>query len=350
MATGHNEEFKNALDRLKQDNASDLAIVLNVLYDTQQELWSMTQECMSKNNIIKFNHGMITRLGHEVSQLREHVTNIEQKQMANNIIIRGIPEEKDEDTTKSVQDFIKNDLQLSEDIKIDVSHRLGKQGTKANAKPRPMIVRLTNRGDIGKVLKAGPKLKDTNYSVNIQVPNALRASQSLLLKRRKELKLAEPEAKITVRGEQLWYEGALIKDLREVKRSKPNDTFDLYKAGENLKIEHTTVKSMNRSKFQGHFIALSSMEEVRAALAKLNSELPVAGATHNMWAAIVGDDELVEDDGEWGGSMKIMEKMQAKNVKNGMIVITRWFGGVHMGEKRFNIIQSLTDQLLQAYI
>ncbi len=52
--------------------------------------------------------------------------------------------------------------------------------------------------------------------------------------------------------------------------------------------------------------------------------------------------EYTEDDGEYGGSRRILQEMQTANVMNRVIVVSRWYSGVKLGPKRFTIIAQCT--------
>jgi len=337
-----NAEIEEAMHRLAKDKNSDVFLVLTYVLNTQKENKALIDENAAQEKLIQLNMGRITRLEHELHEAKERLVKIESKQMAQNVIIQKYPEAEKEVTSDLVETFFKDELKLTDSISIDVAHRIGKPGPK----PRPIVVRLTNRSDVGKVLKQGTELAGKDYSINLQVPNALRAAQSLLLKERKALKVSEPDAKISVRGDQLWKDSVKIKDLKEIRRLKPTDNYDIQEMAKTIHPKQTTVRTVMNSKFQAHYMKLNDMSEVNAALARINLDLNVAGATHNIWAARVGEEELVDDDGEWGGAMKIMDVLQEKDIENGIVVVTRWFGGVMLGQKRFDTIKSLAEQAL----
>ena len=46
-----------------------------------------------------------------------------------------------------------------------------------------------------------------------------------------------------------------------------------------------------------------------------------------------------QDDGEWGGSFKILEALKENNCENVAVFVIRQFGGVALGPKRFGYIK-----------
>ena len=60
-----------------------------------------------------------------------------------------------------------------------------------------------------------------------------------------------------------------------------------------------------------------------------------AKATHNSWAILLDDGPLKNDDGEAGAGMVIVRMLEREGLHNHVIIVTRWFGGKHLGGDRF---------------
>ena len=60
-----------------------------------------------------------------------------------------------------------------------------------------------------------------------------------------------------------------------------------------------------------------------------------AKATHNTWAVLLPDGPLKNDDGESGAGMVIVRMLERENLQNHVVIVTRWFGGKHLGGDRF---------------
>ncbi|KAK9465523.1 ribosomal protein S5 domain 2-type protein [Lipomyces arxii] len=97
-----------------------------------------------------------------------------------------------------------------------------------------------------------------------------------------------------------------------------------------------------RSKFVGRAIHVNSVADARAKLAILKRSKRIAKATHNMTAwRIKTDKEGVtfqdcDDDGESAAGGRLLHLLT--DVWNVMVVVTRWFGGTHIGPDRFKHI------------
>ena len=87
-----------------------------------------------------------------------------------------------------------------------------------------------------------------------------------------------------------------------------------------------------RSRFIGHCFPVSSEEEALARLAEMRKTY--ADATHNCWAYNLENGIMrFSDDGEPGGTagMPIMDTLIRRDIKNAIIVVTRYFGGILLG-------------------
>lgn len=64
-----------------------------------------------------------------------------------------------------------------------------------------------------------------------------------------------------------------------------------------------------------------------------------ARATHNTWALLTPDGPIKNDDGESGAGMVIVRMLERAELQNHVIIVTRWFGGTHLGGDRFRRVQ-----------
>lgn len=107
------------------------------------------------------------------------------------------------------------------------------------------------------------------------------------------------------------------------------------------------------STFIGRAVKASSEEEVSMLLADLLDDKKVSRANHKMAAWRVkleneGYAQDFDDDGEAGAGGCILHILQMANVENVLVVVCRYFGGVHIGPDRFKHIKSSTRDALIA--
>ncbi|CAB3408676.1 unnamed protein product [Caenorhabditis bovis] len=121
-----------------------------------------------------------------------------------------------------------------------------------------------------------------------------------------------------------------------------------------MKIKHGEVLSDRKSYFQAHLSEISCKEDVDRVMSILKSNSKIRRATHNIlayrYSKYTNGKEIkyhdCEDDGETGASSKMLELMERMKANNVMVVVTRWYGGIHLGPDRFRHINNLTRQIL----
>ncbi|MEQ3625331.1 MAG: YigZ family protein [Celeribacter sp.] len=80
--------------------------------------------------------------------------------------------------------------------------------------------------------------------------------------------------------------------------------------------------------------------EADALLKALKRNKKFAKATHNTWALLLSDTPIKADDGEAGAGMVILRMLERAGLENHLIIVTRWFGGTHLGGDRFRHVQT----------
>ncbi|KAA0194448.1 hypothetical protein HAZT_HAZT002757 [Hyalella azteca] len=87
-------------------------------------------------------------------------------------------------------------------------------------------------------------------------------------------------------------------------------------------------------------------------LSRLKQNRKIATATHNIYAyRIVLPDAVMaqdcEDDGETKAGSRMLHLMAVLDVVNVLVVVTRWYGGCHIGPDRFKHINAATRSILE---
>lgn len=94
---------------------------------------------------------------------------------------------------------------------------------------------------------------------------------------------------------------------------------------------------------------VTSRREVDAALRDLKRDKAYAKATHNTWAAWLSRGGPIKaDDGEAGAGMVILRMLEREELHDHLIVVTRWYGGKHLGGDRFRHVQTCVRAYLDA--
>lgn len=127
-------------------------------------------------------------------------------------------------------------------------------------------------------------------------------------------------------------------------------------------VEHPTCKSLivegpslvdRKSTFQSFLARVSSQEDVVCALGDLLARPKLARATHNMYAYRYVDDNTGclradnDDDGEHAAGTKIAHLLDVFAADGVLVMVSRWYGGIHLGPDRFKHIAKLAQGVLE---
>lgn len=92
--------------------------------------------------------------------------------------------------------------------------------------------------------------------------------------------------------------------------------------------------------------ACTSDAEAKAFVRALCSRKKFARATHHSWACLTEAQPLKSDDGEAGAGLLILKMLEREGMWNHIIVVTRWYGGKHLGADRFRHVQDAVRHYL----
>ncbi|MCL3881242.1 YigZ family protein [Marivita sp. GX14005] len=88
--------------------------------------------------------------------------------------------------------------------------------------------------------------------------------------------------------------------------------------------------------------------EVQAFLKDLKRVKKYAKATHNTWAVVFSEGGPVKnDDGEGGAGQLILQMLERAGLCDHVVVVTRWYGGKHLGGDRFRHVQDCVRHYLE---
>ncbi|EBA03019.1 hypothetical protein RB2150_16744 [Rhodobacterales bacterium HTCC2150] len=87
--------------------------------------------------------------------------------------------------------------------------------------------------------------------------------------------------------------------------------------------------------------------DAKAFIKELIRNKKFAKATHNTWGYIGDGGPSKNDDGESGAGTVILRMLEREGVKNHIVVVTRWYGGKHLGGDRFRHVQEAVRVYLE---
>lgn len=122
------------------------------------------------------------------------------------------------------------------------------------------------------------------------------------------------------------------------------DTLKLIKSAkldEKPQIIHGEPFTDRKSTFQAHLAHVVTQDQVRQVLEELKENRKINNAAHNVMAYRIFIDDRnsylhdCDDDGEAMAGSRLLHLLQILNVKNIVVIVTRWYGGILLGPDRF---------------
>ena len=300
---------------------------------------------------LELTEGLLLQAQVKMKMQNERILDLQARSMRENLIIGGIPESENENQgqiEKKVTDFIKDDLKIADatNMKIDRAHRIG---AKQNNKPRSIVVKFSSPKSKDKIFKNVRNLSGKkDLSIQDQLPQEIQERRRRLwplYKEARDKKKNDPNYKVAWSLDKLIINGKSHTALDDNQQITVKE-----QAQANVQITHSHEKSEMGSTFKGHAAVLAPNIPVSAVLAKLLQNRAVASAEHNIYAYRSGSGNNLKeawcDDGEHGAGYRLIKLLQEKNLTNTIVICTRWFGGTHIGPKRFDHIKSCADEAL----
>ena len=234
-----------------------------------------------------------------------------------------------------VQHFLKHVMAIpnAEEMYIPVAHRIGARRPNAS---RQIIAKFPICDELNMVLNHTNRLKNTRHYLNRQVPAEIRERNQYALPEFKA-KRQNPANKARLINGRLFVKGRLQSRFLTPTLPEVDDDVPEFTVTESESISDTG------STFKGYAAAITSLDDISAALEQSIQLDGVASATHRIYAyrykATGGSiHENFDSDNDDGVGLELMKAMSDANVVNKLWVVTRYckpdYG--HIGKKRFD--------------
>ena len=90
-----------------------------------------------------------------------------------------------------------------------------------------------------------------------------------------------------------------------------------------------------------------SDDEAKAFIKELCRNKKFAKATHNTWGVLTSSGPVKSDDGEAGAGLVILRMLEREDLQDHIVVVTRWYGGKHLGGDRFRHVQEAVRMYIE---
>ncbi len=284
------------------------------------------------------------------------------RDMRNNLLLHNIPESRDEDCETVLKSFLVDEMKMDEIIvkklMIERAHRVGPLRT--NKTSRPIVAKFLSFKEKEMVLQNWYSLSSTKGSWN-DVRRRKRLTQQLppeiLQKRSQNHQLIENaktkaphnEVKHRFQGDNVIINNQVIKPL--IKKLTVEDILNVDPGDleEAQKLPNGVSKPLldRGSSFVAHTFTTHNINEVRKAYKLVVANPAHASASHNILAFSINKEIGWEDDHEMGAGRFITTWLKNQHMDNMTIVITRQYGGTHLGTQRFENMLSVVKEAIK---
>ena len=105
----------------------------------------------------------------------------------------------------------------------------------------------------------------------------------------------------------------------------------------------------SRDRFQAFSVLCADTSEATGLVQKLADRHKLGSASHLSWAVRSGTgnsiSEVKSDGGESGAGNCILDVMRKRGTVNMLVLVARWFGGRHLGPRRFRVYRELAVEV-----
>ncbi len=318
------------------DLSSELALLRTHKNDTSKQIDILSAIVIKQSKTIK--------------QLHSRVLNQEKRSMQQNILVHNVPEEKDENTDEKVSTFLKKKKIDDSAIRIDISHRIGAE-RKPNSYPRPIVVKMETRKAADILLQKtkpekGVKRDRSTPYVTPHLPEEIREHRKRLYSLANVYRNKDKNAIVSIKNDHITVNKQKIScsvippTVQDVLTKHPQ-------TGKNISIIASNEIQEWGSKFTLYAANVTNPSEVRSAYLKVSAIPSCAAATHLISAHRLADDNHSwNDDGDFGLGRFMYKTMCDQSITNKVFFLSRDFGGVHIGQRRFDIAQQLITEIV----
>ena len=157
---------------IKYDRYADLPTdeKLVVMFEQLQNMNDKVDECLVLNKNIRIIENTLSDHDRRLKLLEYKSIDLEASSRRNNLIFSGIPEQMDENCTLTLENFIRDQLHVTDWYPIRRVHRLGRF---KRSDTRSIIALFLDYRDTQTILSSASKLKGSHFSINKDFPKEI---------------------------------------------------------------------------------------------------------------------------------------------------------------------------------
>ena len=293
----------------------------------------------------------------ELDAMQSKVEKIDVRTLKGSLTIHSILEKDKENVYEEVDKFFKQKLGIQQEVEVQSVFRFGKPGG-----TRPISIKLYSPDDLGliyaNVKKLADQVNENNQPYSIKEFSTEKQMEDK--QRARDIKMENNRTPMLHKASVTMKQGKVFIDRKQyVKAVDPPKIKDVLLMTQEKKDELQQYKiaigphlDESDSRYYTYSAEVNDLQDVKNVYLRLK-RLHLA-ATHVMCGYRIFGVEAHQlqdycDDNEHGGGRTILNQLKKAGVLNYAVFVIRYYGGVHLGPRRFEIIRQLTDQCVAEF-
>ncbi len=371
----HKDKKDLALEAIEQ-SLNNLHEKLDRLQTAQNDSDNSITRLKNRAGVLESNHTTLqeenTSLRQEVDMLKEllvrqhkdmeilksTVLDLQVRSMQDNLLFHNVPEEKDENCADKLKKIL-NNKGYTKNCVFERIHRIGPYNAR-NQKPRPVVAKMQSHKHVSDLLdfsRSLPKGTANDFRISSQYPAEVRERRRVLGEIAESERSKRPNVRTKIVTDTLYVDGK--KYLPKLTRPAPRDLLYMSEDDKELAGSVNFTKTAVVKEADSSFVAFAapakSIGDVRDMYRAVLSRQGIASASHcisgyrlyNPVGAKTTDG--FHDDGDHGLGRVVRDTLHRLNARDVVVFVVRNFGGTHIGQKRFKIVEDLVKNVMSSY-
>lgn len=326
--------------------------------DSGQAIQSLMEENVQLRDELDVLKGVVHKISNQLDSTNGKVNNLIAKSMEDNLVFTGIlgdaPRAK---PRQQLHEFLAQEMGLMDirDYDIISVYRMGPPGK--NNSNRPIVAQCTPElrryiMNNAPILKHRKNAQNGKYYINQQLPEAIAENRREIRQIIKDQKTKEEElpqnskSTFVVRNDKLFINGQLKR--KRIVAPQVQQLFPEEKQQEQImaiKMRYFHTQPEKGSEFKVAILKTDSYTVLHNAYIRLFQKYPAAD--HIAVASRIKGEEAFNDNGEFGSGYRILREIKQSGLDNIAIFLIWYFGGQHLGPRRFVIMKDLVAAALE---
>jgi hypothetical protein len=291
------------------------------------------------------------KMAKTVDTLYDSYTDLQRRSMGNNLVLYNLEETFQADLISQCKKKLAEHGANPACLDIERAHRTGH----FSGAPRQVIARFNRQEHVTHILEhvrppPGNRFDPTAIRVSTQVPTSVRYAKAKAHDRMKMEKYNYPDDYVMVRGQKLYIDEDEIEEkvqpisIQEKLRMSKTDKLKASK----LLFHKSKVIEEKESEFRIYCTQTQTIEQAKEAYKAISLDPYASACTHLISAYwLESGEEGYTDDKDHGLGKHLLRLMQNAEMSNAICFLTRDYGGVHLGYRRYEIISELLDDIFE---